>query len=633
MKSKTSFFNITLFKKNFTHYWPLWVLYLCYLITVIPANIWLGMTENSYGENITLETKAMQTMLNMLTTGLDPLPVFVAAAIAAVAVFSYMYFPRSVNMIHALPVSRLELFVTNYASGLVFLIIPEFLTFLIAVLVCAANQVVCMQFLFLWFLYIAGITFFAYSLAVFVAMFTGQIFAMPVYYFILNYLYVGCLYIVSALTGLVSYGIVDFWNPGKSCILSPMYYLGNNLRVNPVYVKNYDYVTGISITGEYLVGIYAVVALILVVAAYQLYKRRQIETAGDLISIGIVKPIFRWGVALCGGVGAAIAITRTILNYRNIDIFPCLFISLIVLGFICFFFAEMLLQKTFRVFKKKRILEWIGFSVTAVIFLGLFHMDAFGIERRLPAQDEIVAAFINMDYPVEVSKEEYTSLIQLHQTAIKNKKFYLENSKGEKGYFYTTICYYLKDGSKLERRYPIPTIETEREDADSPVSTILQWERKEDNLLTQVLGRDYENNRYYTCSMDRYAEDGSSDNYIFNNEERKELFEAIKEDIKAGNFERYILYSINSEDNQSYYNGISYEYHNKNGIYDNWDYYRNYDKYASGEMDETLYSYGNYISFGKECVNTIKALERIGAIDDTWKLMTYDEYENTTQES
>ena len=29
MKSKTSCFNATIFKKNITHYWPIWLVYLC----------------------------------------------------------------------------------------------------------------------------------------------------------------------------------------------------------------------------------------------------------------------------------------------------------------------------------------------------------------------------------------------------------------------------------------------------------------------------------------------------------------------------------------------------------------------------------------------------------------------------
>ena len=40
MKSKTSCFNRTIFKKNFTHFWPLWLLYQIYLLVVIPVRVW-----------------------------------------------------------------------------------------------------------------------------------------------------------------------------------------------------------------------------------------------------------------------------------------------------------------------------------------------------------------------------------------------------------------------------------------------------------------------------------------------------------------------------------------------------------------------------------------------------------------
>ncbi len=107
-------------------------------------------------------------------------------------------------MMHALPVNRLELYVTNYLSGLIFLIVPEIITFFITVLVCLANQFTCIQYLFAALLAQAGVTFF---LAVFVAMFTGQAFAMPCYYVIVNYLYVGCMFIVAKVIETISSGL------------------------------------------------------------------------------------------------------------------------------------------------------------------------------------------------------------------------------------------------------------------------------------------------------------------------------------------------------------------------------------------------------------------------------------------
>ena len=261
-------------------------------------------------------------------------------------------------MMHALPVNRLELYVTNYLSGLIFLIVPEIITFFITVLVCLANQFTCIQYLFAALLAQAGVTFFAYSLAVFVAMFTGQAFAMPCYYVIVNYLYVGCMFIVAKVIETISYGIENAWNPGKSCILSPLYYLNNNLRSSLIYTENGNGITGIKITGMPLTGIYAAAAVVLVVAAYQMYKRRQIETAGDWVSIGIIKPVFRWGAAICGGLVVGVTVISMLTDLPQLRKYPWLLLCSVVMGFLFFFGAEMLLEKNFKVFRRNAC--WSG---------------------------------------------------------------------------------------------------------------------------------------------------------------------------------------------------------------------------------------------------------------------------------
>lgn len=54
MKSKTSCFNKTIFKKNMTHFWPLWALYSCYLIVSLPVGLWFNMRyylqDDSYSQ-------------------------------------------------------------------------------------------------------------------------------------------------------------------------------------------------------------------------------------------------------------------------------------------------------------------------------------------------------------------------------------------------------------------------------------------------------------------------------------------------------------------------------------------------------------------------------------------------------
>ena len=59
MQSKISFFNKTIFKKNITHYWPLWLGYLIISLFEIPFAIYLsgrGMEYYGYtGETLKAE--------------------------------------------------------------------------------------------------------------------------------------------------------------------------------------------------------------------------------------------------------------------------------------------------------------------------------------------------------------------------------------------------------------------------------------------------------------------------------------------------------------------------------------------------------------------------------------------------
>lgn len=630
MKSKTSCFNRMIFKKNFTHYWPLWALYLGYLMLLMPVQIWQLATNKWYYEDYDAVSRMYEIVQYALETELSPFSIFLFSVVMALAVFSYLYSGKNANMMHALPVNRLELFVTNYLSGLSFLLVPEIIAFLVSVLVCLANGITCIQYLFIGLICQMGISFFAYSMAVFIAMFTGHAFAMPAYYYILNYLYVGCLYIVDMVKQLLCYGITDTWNPGKSCILSPCYYLGNNLYSNLIYdEKTYD-ITGIEMHGMYLVAIYAAVAVVLVVAAYQLYKRRQIETAGDFISIGIVKPIFRWGVALCGGMLVSSLFTTILKESHRVDVYICLVASIIVTGFLFFFAAEMLLQKHFKVFKKKRLIEWGGVTVLAILFFTLFEVDAFGIERKMPEESEIAEVFVNMDYPVVVDSEDIPQLLALHQQVIDSKKEYLEIEKGTEGYYYTTIRYFLKDGTIFERRYPLPLTEEYLEDEMSPTNQILAWEREEENLKNNILGWDYDTNEYLTGYIDVYDEEQNYQEYTFSGDEMKQIVAAIEKDIEEGNYDPYYLDCIWSDEYDYYYNNISLEYYNYNGYYDIWDYYECYEVDEGSQMERveriSPMRSSSYICFGPECTNTIETLEKLGAVDDTWKLWTSTEY-------
>ena len=79
MKSKTSCFNRTIFKKNFTHFWPLWLLYQIYLLVVIPVWVWQKAASPYYyyGTGNEDTTYRMYQLVELAVHRMvPPLPVF-----------------------------------------------------------------------------------------------------------------------------------------------------------------------------------------------------------------------------------------------------------------------------------------------------------------------------------------------------------------------------------------------------------------------------------------------------------------------------------------------------------------------------------------------------------------------------
>ena len=134
--------------------------------------------------------------------------------------------------------------------------------------------------------------------------------------------------------------------------LSPMYYLLGHLYItrSTTARDNVNYVTGISVEGGKIVTFYCIFALVLFAISAFLYKKRDIESAGDLITFKFVKPIFRWGVGACGGFGIGILLAELFRDMNLIHSKHVLIVLALVFGIVSFFIAEMFVQKKFKVF-------------------------------------------------------------------------------------------------------------------------------------------------------------------------------------------------------------------------------------------------------------------------------------------
>ena len=117
MKSKTSCFNKTIFKKNITHFWPIWLMILLWNLFFLPFMIYNSSMRYQAINDVSAKELAIwraNDILSLVQVFMNPIPIFVFSVIAVMAVFSYLYNGRSANAIHSLPVTRKELFITNF---------------------------------------------------------------------------------------------------------------------------------------------------------------------------------------------------------------------------------------------------------------------------------------------------------------------------------------------------------------------------------------------------------------------------------------------------------------------------------------------------------------------------------------
>ena len=213
MRSGTSFFDWTVFKKTVLRFWPLWGAYLVIWLIALPLNgvMLLRMDAydlNGYGGGYVRDFAYNRVPQTAEEFGLTMAVVF--GVLCAMAVFSHLYNPRPANFFGALPVRREGLFLTHYLAGLAFLIVPNLVIFLLCLLVEAAGGCVVWARLGFWVAAICGEGFFFYSLAVFCAMFTGHILALPAFYGIVNALAVAVFGLLDVVFHAFYYGFSGF---------------------------------------------------------------------------------------------------------------------------------------------------------------------------------------------------------------------------------------------------------------------------------------------------------------------------------------------------------------------------------------------------------------------------------------
>lgn len=475
MPCARSYFNGTLFKKNMTRFWPIWGLYLLIWMFMLPIALIL---EN----NVTMQFACRTVLEYIPSAGLGLSVVF--GLLAAAAVWSYLFNNRSACLMHTLPIRREGLFLTNFLSGMTFMVAPNLVIFLLTLLAEAATGIVDVGALVMWFFAVSLMELFFFCFATFCAMCTGHILGLPVLYGVLNCLVVGLVYLIDLALERFVFGFVNVQGAYTFARwMTPVWNLTRNLEVRVEWTKDVMDPSTAWLSGLGYILVYVIFGLILAALALVLYRRRHMERAGDVITVPWMRPVFQYGVAFC----CALAFGTLLFELFRHDL-PDTAWTLLIFMMICgaagYFAAKMLLEKSFRVFG-----SWKGclpLLAALVVLTCAMEFDLTGYERRVPAAERVESVYVTgldtMPYDkaswLQVSgtdPDKIQAVIDVHRAVVENKSF-LEEQMGQwyqyqdvkggysvetRGCISFNLVYMMKDGSEIMRNYSGLPISTE----------------------------------------------------------------------------------------------------------------------------------------------------------------------------
>ena len=620
MQSKTSFFNPMLFRKNLTRFWPLWG-GASILGGLAPLAMLMQLIQNRF--QVVLTGPEVADAYYLILTEIVPALCLLYAVLCALVVWSYLYNARSVGLMHTLPLSRRGLFVTNVLSGLAMLLIPFAVTGVLCVLVTAMAGSVAPAALLVTVVCVLGECLFYFSSATLVAFVTGHGAAMVVLYFVFHFLAVGVEFLLRGLGNGFYFGVTS--DPvGVSQWLSPTVALLRQVAYREEYreipVPGRDFVrselSAVHLENAWIIALYALVGVGLLVLAWLLYCRRRSESAGDVVAVGWMKPVFRYGVALCAGLAGGLALYSIFWSsyqagsrYEAVPMGICMAIAA-VMGF---YIASMLLAKSLRIFRA----TWKGAAGTAVaaaVLCGIAAADVLGVEDRVPQAGEVSSVYLMLDSVNGnfFEEEEIQKIVEAHQGILAEKAVFLsnENRAYQEDEWYKTsfqVDYQLNNGKKLSRSY---YIDYHRDDPENPESAIGRLAALAADPAVQRVNLLRDDIDHFTGGeIDCWLPNGRAQSYAaIDAGQAQTLYEAVQRDIEAGHFGK-TAFRDEQWAQEVYYGSLN--------LY--------YQTTPIAEEDNASYGRAISINLSVHCTETLNTLKKLGILDEDHLLLTYRE--------
>lgn len=475
MPRKTSFCNAALLRSDIKRYWPLLFLYVAVWVVILPMQILSASREcDGVADGIMTVLQLQQHNVIIQSIPASVVMSLLFGCFAAMAVWSYLMSGRTVGLMHALPVTRTQAFFSHILSVLGALTAGNVLIFLLTALCSAGFSYVDWTALGAWLLLTELMALFFFALGSLCAMVTGWLLAVPVLYGAMNVVALLLYAVISTMTQMFYFGYSSGDIPEFITWLTPVGRIWDavaNGGAQPIEVQFPEPIGTQSYHRFQLPAsafstciIYAAVGIALLALVWWLYKKRPSETAGDAMSFRWLQPIARWSIGLCGGLGLGLFLNYVILGSS----FAGLLICQLVMGVICFFAAQMLLKKKFRIFTSRWWVETLALVLTLLAVTLCIKLDITGYQHRVPDAEDVTSVRFDASYAHFTTDDPAAveSVISLHRAILEQydetgerleNQTYLDTEGGPTTR-YVRVDYQLRNGTSLCREWRVSIV-------------------------------------------------------------------------------------------------------------------------------------------------------------------------------
>lgn len=470
--------------------------------------------------------------------------------------FSHLTQSRATNGFHALPVRRETIFLTAYLTGLFCQLSTILVTFLLGAAVSAP--------LHLSFWSVTGAAMgsamleavFFYSFAVLCMMMTGQILAAPVFYFVGNILVPGMEYLLRDFAGNFLYGYSGHTDVALGFLSPPLYMYP---RVDIASIETCEsgsyYVTAYALEHRsfMILAAYALAGLVIALIALLLYRTRKSEMTGSTVAFPWATPIFKYGVAFCTAVALGQFLYYFLFGqYRSngSDSLPGTILCMAAAGLVGYFAAEMLIKKSFRVFRAGAKGAAIVAGVLVLLGIGM-SFDLTGYEKHVPDESEIESVYYTFSGMTNVTTDDADTIRRLtaaHQAIVKNRNEQAriadawdadtlsQSDHDDIEHFSLRLTYYLKDGSQLSRSYSLYLRRSDLTVPSSATARVNALYMCRESVLRRVLGYGCDHlgdtPRFLDSYCYYYDENSNTKDYALTAAQAEQVYAALMQDVQ-----------------------------------------------------------------------------------------------------